>query len=295
MRTTQRRRGFTLIELLVVIAIIAILIALLLPAVQQAREAARRTECKDNLHNINVALHNYHELFGSFPMGWAHRAGNTSNASLRSGHTWHARILPQLEQKNLYDQNRRQIGTRSNSVRMSRVVLKFLQCPSQPRTNNPRSSYSGNGGNLPVVCATGGMMATPDYRSCLNGNGIFMVNRVMRFRDVRDGNVNTIIVAEVGNDGSYGVHYYNFSPAFRSSLNVTEALVVSGYVPTTSSSTARILTSINQHSSGAGSYHTGGCHVALCDGSARFVSENIAVAVWQNALARNDGSTNNLQ
>ncbi len=84
-------RGFTLIELLVVIAIIAILIALLLPAVQQAREAARRTQCKNNLKQLGIALHNYHDTFGAFPFGYDERET-----------LWTAMILPQIEQGNLY-------------------------------------------------------------------------------------------------------------------------------------------------------------------------------------------------
>ena len=98
------RRGFTLIELLVVIAIIAILIALLLPAVQQAREAARRTQCRNNLKQLGLAMHNYHDVFLTFPSGWiAVDAGVPSAHAGTSGLGWGAMLLPQIDQANLYE------------------------------------------------------------------------------------------------------------------------------------------------------------------------------------------------
>jgi prepilin-type N-terminal cleavage/methylation domain-containing protein len=103
-RSPVVRRGFTLIELLVVIAIIAILIALLLPAVQQAREAARRTECKNNLKNIGLALHNYHDTNKSFPPGNIAIWNSGDSTVYGWGWTWHSKILPHMDQDNLYDQ-----------------------------------------------------------------------------------------------------------------------------------------------------------------------------------------------
>src|SRR5689334_25410189 len=100
-----RRRAFTLIELLVVIAIIAVLIALLLPAVQQAREAARRTQCKNNLKQIGLALHNYHDTFRLFPPGYVDRNGNpnlTPDNDLGPGWGWAAFLLPYIDQSPLY-------------------------------------------------------------------------------------------------------------------------------------------------------------------------------------------------
>src|SRR6478609_9116964 len=109
----KERRAFTLIELLVVIAIIAVLIALLLPAVQQAREAARRTQCRNNLKQIGLALHNYHDAYQLFPPGYVDRNGNpdlTPDNDLGPGWGWASFILPQLDQGNVYNQINFNIG-----------------------------------------------------------------------------------------------------------------------------------------------------------------------------------------
>lgn len=99
----HRRRGFTLIELLVVIAIIAVLIALLLPAVQQAREAARRSQCKNNLKQIGLALHNYNDTHGALPSGSIVLRNTAGTVYYGHGWTWHATILPYLDQGPLYN------------------------------------------------------------------------------------------------------------------------------------------------------------------------------------------------
>src|SRR5207244_9366932 len=96
------RKGFTLIELLVVIAVIAILIALLLPAVQQAREAARRTECKNNLKQIGLAIHNYHDVYNKLPMV-THRAETNDAAGAEGAWAWSVSILPQIEQTTMFN------------------------------------------------------------------------------------------------------------------------------------------------------------------------------------------------
>src|SRR5262245_26748971 len=117
LRKSQARRGFTLIELLVVIAIIAVLIALLLPAVQSAREAARRAQCINNLKQIGIALHNYHDQNGSFPLGGVNIGPSSAGWSGQSNSlSWRALILPQMEQSNIYNAMNLSVTMSSNAV-----------------------------------------------------------------------------------------------------------------------------------------------------------------------------------
>ena len=134
--------GFTLIELLVVIAIIAILIALLLPAVQQAREAARRTQCRNNLKQIGLALHNYHDVFLSFPIGNLYAGTQTSN-----GWSWIAFILPYMDLANDYEQLDFAWADPASSGRCSEY-FGFQE------TNNPGQSYTWSIPKPVLICPT---------------------------------------------------------------------------------------------------------------------------------------------
>src|SRR5262245_16035146 len=133
----RSRKGFTLIELLVVIAIIAVLIALLLPAVQQAREAARRSQCKNNLKQIGLGLHNYHDTFGVFAPGFI---SSTSNSTTGIGTGWasSAFILPYIDQAPLYNQlNTLTPINPSDATQLGliRTVIGVYQCPSDTMLN----------------------------------------------------------------------------------------------------------------------------------------------------------------
>ena len=147
----KRRSGFTLIELLVVIAIIAILIALLLPAVQQAREAARRSQCKNNLKQIAIGLHNYHDLHGVLPFGWDQR-----------GASWSAMVLPMIDRANIYNTLIFQESGDGNwdsgsaNTKAAATHIPVLFCPSSPIKkhysfnnipNRAPASYLGNSGS----------------------------------------------------------------------------------------------------------------------------------------------------
>ena len=218
----QVQRGFTLIELLVVIAIIAILIALLLPAVQQAREAARRTQCKNNLKQIGLAMHNYHDTFGTLPPGWIAGLGMSFNLTTQTGTgtnawgnwSWSAFILPQLEQSNLY--NQLQVGPvdvrdaldNPTQRTLLQTPLNAFRCASDiaPQTNDQRPVRSRVGTTYPVATSnyvgwnsdsrgylpgeTSGTAATADRA------GLFTMNQATKFRDITDGLSNTFMVGE---------------------------------------------------------------------------------------------------
>jgi len=205
MTAISPRRGFTLIELLVAIAIIAVLIALLLPAVQAAREAARRVQCINNLKQIGLALHNYHDASGAFPMGYAARGRFTDGATdTAPGWGWGALILPQLEQGPLFNAANFGLPVESpQNLTVLRSTMATYLCPSDPTS-----------GPFPVADASGGVLATAgpssyaasvggdetDATTGLNhdglGRGVMFRGSRVRLADIVDGSSQTFAVGE---------------------------------------------------------------------------------------------------
>jgi prepilin-type N-terminal cleavage/methylation domain-containing protein/prepilin-type processing-associated H-X9-DG protein len=218
---SSKRRGFTLIELLVVIAIIAILVALLLPAVQQAREAARRAQCKNNLKQIGIALHNYHDSHRVFPPGYVDLNGNpnsTPDNDLGPGWGWATFLLPGMDQGNAYDQINFNLGVGlgTNAI-VSQTALPMFQCPTDglqdafpvydssfttPITTVAHSNYVGCNGWVECFSGAGGNPQPGPGADGLSGTfgragvGIFYRNSKNSAANVKDGLSNTIFVGE---------------------------------------------------------------------------------------------------
>jgi prepilin-type N-terminal cleavage/methylation domain-containing protein/prepilin-type processing-associated H-X9-DG protein len=220
MKNPSLRRGFTLIELLVVIAIIGVLIGLLLPAVQKVREAAARMSCTNNLKQIGLALHSYHDTLKTFPPGYVD--GNTDPNStpdndVGPGWGWAAFLLPYLEQQNVYNQINfsQAIGTGSNTA-ISQLPLKVYQCPSDAYLQNftvwptsivvAHSSYVGCNGWEECFNGAGGNPQPGPGADGLSGlygpagRGLFYRNSSTRIAEVTDGLSNTIFVGERSGD-----------------------------------------------------------------------------------------------
>lgn len=323
LKTRLHSKGFTLIELLVVIAIIAILIALLLPAVQQAREAARRTQCKNNLHQLGLALHNYADVHGQFPPTVFNTNGALGfNWSDGSKGTYLVRLLPFIEQSALFNAlNFSTAGVAWNPGNFEaqtdpagklyrQYVISAYLCPSEPSGNlvghSAKSNYAMSMGNQQMdslggkctqysshVAGTNSTVGHGNQESGTNISGVVSrLNWAAKFRDITDGTSNTIAMGEIR--PNCGDHTNNGWFHFNSLWVATTAPVnfpVRCYnepVPTGA------LTGCNDPdnwatSQGFKSRHVGGAQFVLCDGSVRFISENIDYLTYQYLGDRRDG------
>jgi prepilin-type N-terminal cleavage/methylation domain-containing protein/prepilin-type processing-associated H-X9-DG protein len=305
------RRGFTLIELLVVIAIIAVLIALLLPAVQQAREAARRSQCKNNLKQLGLALQNYHDTAKQFP--WGCIDGDDLGATNRMTMNWRFDILPYIDQTPLYTSlssldRRDAVSTTNNSAfwlghSAQQLVLPVYICPSESEapftsanqnggdttcpTTSALSSYQGNastcspsaGGSTGYYCGGSGSAAG------INPPGMFShyPTRISMSK-INDGTSNTLLVGErtankkvptCGSAGE-GTNYMCWMGQFGSVGSINYGI----NLKCRSSWTSGL---------GFGSMHAGGAHFVFVDGSVKFLSENIDLTTLIGLSTRNGG------
>lgn len=305
------RHGFTLIELLVVIAIIAILIALLLPAVQQAREAARRTECKNNLKQMGIALHNYHDIHSIFPPALLN-SGRYNNATVAKpilNTTGWALLLPQMEQNNLAESidfnlpscesnayGHAMAGSSAPNQPWVTQKVDVLECPSHPFAGDTSSStstyYAREGARRTSYLFASGVFTDYNanyevYKTDIR-QGMFGNNGAARMGDVIDGLSNTIAIGEAHGGPRphrYSTHYGPWGLTGthtcchgRVVSNSTTAVAQSNFDP-------YLNYNVNGNHNGdpaVGPYawtfsstHPGGAQFLLGDGSCRFISETV--------------------
>ncbi len=290
----MRRRGFTLIELLVVIAIIAVLIALLLPAVQQAREAARRLECKDHLRQLGIALHNYAESHGTLPPGYLYRPDVTSSPpSNGAGFGWGAMILPFLEQGALYQSFNWNVPIYAAANQVARETrLKAFLCP----TDSFSPANFVEMGPVPERYAMASYVASfgpPDLDATQEKrDGMFSRNSRTRLSDATDGLSQTLMVGErmngpFRNSGVHGNHF-SYETTWAGAVRDWDepdddhghmALFQTGHVPNHPQSDDRDVSAP----------HIGFANFLFGDGSVRSVTENVDFLVYQRISTRAGG------
>jgi len=279
------RTGFTLVELLVVIAIIGLLVALLLPAVQAARESARRAECSNHLHQIGIALHQYHGIHGSFPPGFVAKP-----SGWRPSWSWSSFLLPHLEQASLYDVlgvERQPFGGGSSfapPTAQTQTILKVYACPSD--TGPPLNPCKDNHGKSNYRAVMGNV-TTPrvHYELLTRQNGTFFTNSTVSVPQITDGSSNTLAVGECVLDpagcrklaaiwaGMRGEkqHVLYVSDAMWW-LNSEQAWRINGDGPQAFRSN-----------------HPGGALFAFDDGAVRFIAASTSGVILERLAARNDG------
>lgn len=292
------RRGLTLIELLVVVAIIGILVALLLPAIQAAREAARRAQCQNHVRQIGLALHEHHTALGYLPAGWV-----ADNPSGHPGWGWGALILPYLEQGNVLPDDRppgQAVGHPANR-RLRETVIPTYLCPSDPspevftlHERGPQPAPSPNGARpaaprSEAVARRGPPMfriARANYAGVFGvltieqtpsaGDGTFFHNSQIRFADIRDGLSNTLIVGERSSRLDIPTWVASVPGAHRAMARVVGR-------------SRRVPNDVLSDFSDFGSHHVFGANFLLGDGAVRMISDQVDPDVYHAWATRAGG------
>ncbi|MBN1909178.1 MAG: DUF1559 domain-containing protein [Pirellulales bacterium] len=298
-RRYDQVRGFTLVELLVVIAIIGILIALLLPAVQAAREAARRLQCTNKLKQLVLALHSYHDANKQFPYG------SISSNEL----SWRVYVLPYIEQKALYarfDFSRNL--TVSNNLEVGLTAIDGFFCPSGTNLFSIYTSGQVNGQQTyaahyyGVAGPEGGDSSGQAYPVVPSGNpsygetalgGVLTTDVAFAFSDVTDGTSNTFAIGEIVHDHP-GIYGYGTGREGRAVGGGDGQPWVRGSISRANVACKNVAFGINQPGDltariAFASLHPGGCNFAKCDGSVNFVFEEIDIAVYKATASRDHG------
>ena len=300
----QRRRGFTLIELLVVIAIIAVLIALLLPAVQAAREAARRAQCLNNLKQIGLAIHNYHDVIGAFPPGYLSRPG-TDGDNTGPGWGWASMILPHLEQSPIFNAINFSLPIEVPANQTARLTkINTFICPTDASFVAQFTVYDDSTTSTTLgspICD----VASSDYVGCFGigdvsdipgrdrGEGMFFRNRSVRIAEIVDGTSQTIAVGEKSQNLARATWTGAVSHA---AVPITQLQGEDGLSP--EGGGALVLSHTGElngpnskpaHADQFWSLHPGGANFTFADGSVRFIKERRPLPIFQSLATRQGG------
>jgi prepilin-type N-terminal cleavage/methylation domain-containing protein/prepilin-type processing-associated H-X9-DG protein len=295
----NRPEGFTLIELLVVIAVIAVLIGLLLPGVQAARGAARRLQCANNLKQLALGFHAYHDVHGIFATSFSYTSdARNPSAGPTTGWGWRVSLLPFIEQRALYSAlNQNMSIWNAENTTVYDVALNVYTCPSDPAVTERQTLPAGQ--NLPLYagvvymhyssyCASAGTwfqqvpLNDPSLQSRVaNSNGVVYQLSKVSIADITDGTTNTLMLGE----WAYGKltpqerllwHWWPGATAGDATFTTLFPLNPDG----------KCLNTGNQFNSSwtgaAGSYHSGGANFAFCDGSVRFIKDTINTVPYSN-------------
>jgi len=289
------RRGFTLIELLVVIAILAVLVALLLPAVQQAREAARRLQCKNNLKQLGLALQNYHGSRNLFPSGYVSLFDSSGN-DIGPGWGWAAMILPEIEQTAVqnginFSQPIEAVANATPRI----ILLPTLLCPSES-VKSPWNAVQrdGMGNATSTICQLAaanyiGVFGVPEPG--IDGDGIFYRNSAVGMKHITDGSSTTLLVGErsqaycditwVGAVTSAQLFPPPGSPAIPLTENASGMVLGHTFEGPPNSSSLECNCFSSQH--------VGGAHFVFADGHVQFLSASMNKLVFRALSTRAGG------
>jgi len=252
--SAKRKRGFSLVELLAVLAIIAVCLALALPGLQRARDLARRNACKNNLKQVALAMHLYHEAYNMFPPGWIARDTKPETGPC---YGWGAFVLPYVDQAELYQEIKINSPLDVKSIERLQKGIAVFHCPEDASGEaNPvrgkygTSNYSGNYGSIALPGSVDAVTKT---------DGIFCWNSSVRIRDVTDGASNVFLVGEKSIASAAGIWM-----GIRNNQNASDDVTACNHE-------ARMNTVLDSFSSS----HGEGAHFAICDGAVRFISEKI--------------------
>jgi len=308
-----RRRAFTLVELLVVIAIIGVLVALLLPAVQAAREAARRSSCANNLSQLIIAVHNYEMAHGYYPPGTLDAKGPIVNAQIGYHHNWIIQILPFIEERNTWNAIDKTLSVyHAKNAPASGVAIRVLHCPSSAGGNTASSTYAGVHHDLEKPIDA-------------KDNGVFFLNSRVRYDDVTDGSSHTIFIGEKIPDAWDFSWMSGTRSTLRNAGSAVNSLTFATGLPRPGGPTdpapplpADAVPAIDNVEKpedpalpagvgaaaakgaiaapgsplwvgGFGSQHPGGAQFAMGDGSIRFVSATVGPPILSDMAHRSDG------